>query len=263
MQYNIPPNLLTPLQQLGYEPDLQNKLAYANGVATQISGRLQENVITGDIQQGLTNVGLTDDDLRDFLYQLEDNLKATKSINPDLQSSQIDSYRCLYLAFFLEVVKHFAVDVRYRTPDQLVTLVHQRTAGANGAQAPQQTAQILLQVIDVEPIDKKSFALSMKNPQGIGEPHICPRIYLYNYRGKARMFLHMENLTSYNEKMGAGLLKKLTNPKNRIILIVGGISIIALTVASVIIVIKLKKRHDEKHEEQLAEIEEEIAGDIE
>lgn len=264
----IPENLFQVLASFGVTPeDLHNKMSYANGVMMVITGNTQDatgdgtRVITQDLQSGMDSLGITTGDLAQFLITMDDNLKAlSMSAQGQIPMEATHLWRLFYFTMFVEYIKFHAINNKYRTPEQIMVNLQGRLKLRTPEITPEQTAQLVGQLISFQVFDRGMYGLTIQNPAGVEAVHICPWVFVYNDKGSNRLFMSKQDMLDYNEKFGSGVnkfMKDMFSKKNLPFTLILGGGIAGIAIVSGVL---LKKRHTKKVEEEkkiLNEIESE------
>ena len=246
----IPPSVLQVLQAAGLTDTVVAMVPYSNGLIAVIMGATKDDpnasVITLDLQQAMQNTGLTLDDLTKYVLLIDDALKGAATANPQIKPLA-PQYRALYFTFFLLYLKSFAQSNKYCSPQCLAGL----TQGIGPAFA---------NAVDARTINRNMYGLSVKAPTGVAT-QISPWVFVYNDKGKTRLFLNQQDMVDYDEKFGGGILKKMFQRKNWPILGIAAASVAALSIGGGILASKVHKKRADKEAAELQELESEAASE--
>ena len=241
-------SLESVLQSSGFDQTIAQDMPYTNGVIAVLSGQVQNdgNIITQDLQSGMSNLGMTTDDLTRFLFRLDDNLKSAGVAEPAFNQSAQEYYRTFYFTLFLEYVKLFSNQNKFATPADITAI-----AGQHGVPADELDGFLTIQAPDSKKADRM-YSMSVKNPEGI-RSQLCPWLYVYNDATQTRVFLTTDEMVQYDRKFGKKSLVDILK-KNIHITGIVAIALVAITVAGVIIVKRHRKKKKEEEEATLSQL---------
>jgi len=247
----LPQALMSALQSTGFAELIISSMPYSNGVIAVITGEVPNDgtVITQELSQGMENTGTTIDTLNRFLLSLDDNLVALHTANPHIDPYHYDMYELVYFTAFLEYLKSFAVNNDYQPPDYISQKL--QALGIDPGT-----------FLSLQPISKNMYGMTLLNPPGVPNPHLCPWVFVYNENGKTHIFLDRDEMLQYDKQHGKGILKTVKKAFDRENILYTGIATVSVIGIAIGTGIFIKKRKDKKKEE-LQKMRNEIESEVE